>query len=763
MDKRRKEEENLLATVEEIMKKKGELEQTIVQGVFIGPAGSGKSSLMRRLLGEDLLQRTSTPVAEKVLQVKINQPSAAAAEIAPSSSNAKIFPWSRLSYDDEVVRLLKTLFQSCIDPQSSDKLPIGIKQDSKTVSKSQTLMQLEAVPTLPTLESQETIPQQAHLCPSDADMEDAPTYTPETPTIGTETLPNVSEFRTHQEVFKDSLHMGWSQAQKYFEGACIMYLTDTGGQLEFQELLSALVSGPSVFFLVFRLDWDLDTLFDIEYIDPNKGPSKPYRSSIILKDALLQSLASITSMGRFGYTREGMELKPLPPRVFFIGTHKDKVTKEAIDKIESDLNIAVKSTAFYREGLVQPVVSSDHPNSMRMLLTVNNLSDDDSDFESVRKAIENVIHLDEFKVRAPPQWLIFSLVLRQEVAQPVISYEQCRRLANECGITDEEELDKALLFLSRRVGLIRYFPKNVFKDLSKIVIRDPRILFNKISELIIETFIFPKVSTLYACDQFVKKGFFLQNDIEKISQKTQHLLTAKRLVNLLKYLHIIAPIHKDGEEVKFFMPCILHHAEASTEMTRDYRIPPLLVCFHCGYCPKGLFPALVAYLLNNQVESKYQWILQDNEIYKDKVFFSIRPLPYTVSMKVAPSYIEICVSNDFEDESPQSPNEVCNNVITSIQMGIDQVISDLHYIVNTGYYLAFYCNCKCRHCTTEFHGAEFDHVFDCMYSEDQSPYGFCHHCCKSVKPPNGYYFWFSKVRLNLVSSPVHNQATVSDP
>ena len=229
-------------------------------------------------------------------------------------------------------------------------------------------------------------------------------------------------------------------------------------------------------------------------------------------------------------------------------------------------------------------------------------------------------------------------------------------------------------------------------------------------------------------------------------------------MNLLKYLHIIAPIHKDGEEVKFFMPCILHHAEASTEMTRDYRIPPLLVCFHRGYCPKGLFPALVAYLLNNQVESKYQWILQDNEIYKDKVFFSIRPLPYTVSMKVAPSYIEICVSNDFEDESPQSPNEVCNNVITSIQMGIDQVISDLHYIVNTDYYLAFYCNCKCRHCRTEFHGAEFE--FD---SEDQSPYSFCHHCRKSVKPPNGYYFWLSKVRLNLVSSPVHNQATVSDP
>ena len=720
------------------MRKKGELEQTIVQGVFIGPAGSGKSSLMRRLLGEDVPQRTSTPVADKVIQVKIKQPSTAAAEITSSPSNAKIFPWSRLSFDEEVVRLLKTLFQSSIKSRFSDKPPVAIKQESKSVSESQALMQSEAVPTLPTHESQESAPD---ISKTEANVEEAPAYTSETPTIGPEAMPNVPEFKTHQDVFKDSLHKGWSQAQKYFQGACIMYLTDTGGQLEFQELISALVSGPSVFFVVFRLDWDLNTLFDIEYTDPEKGSSKPYRSSIKLKDALLQSLASIASVGRFVYKREGMELEPLQPKVFFVGTHKDKVTNETIEKIDSELSAAVKSTAFYREGLVQPVPPSDHSSSLHMLLTVNNLSEDDSDFELVRKAIENVIHQDEFKVRAPPQWLIFSLVLRQDVSQPVISYEQCLSLANECGINDEEELDMALSFLSTRVGLIRYFPKDEFKDLSKIVIRDPRILFNKISELVIETFIFPKVSNPYACDQFVKKGFFLQSDIENISQKTEDLLTANRLVDLLKYLYIIAPIHNDGEEAKFFMPCILHHAEASCpvfEMTTDYSIPPLLVCFHCGYCPKGLFPALVAYLLNNRMESKYPWILQDNKIYKNKVFFSIRPLPYTVSMKVVPSYIEICISKDFvEDESPHSQYEVCNNVVTSIRRGIEQVISHLRYI--TGHYFAFYCNCRCTYCTVEFHGAKFDFG-------DQSPRSLWCLCCqKAVKPPNGCDFWFPKV------------------
>ena len=705
-EERREEERRLLATVDEIMKKKGELEQTIVQAVFIGPAGSGKSSLMIRLLNEDLPKRTSTPVAEKVLQVNITKPLALAAEIASSASSIEIPPWSRLSYGNEVVRFLKTLPENILSCLSSDDLP--------------TPMQSEAAPTQLT----------ADLSKTGADTTDG--LSPETTTL------NVPGFKMYQEVFKESLR---TKVQQYLQNTSIMYLTDTGGQLEFQELLSALVSGQSLFFLVFRLDWDLNKTFEIEYIDPGRT-SKPYRSSIIVKDALLQSLASIASMARFVYKRgEKIELEPLQPKVFFVGTHKDKVTHETIEKIDFELKMAVKSTTFYKEGLVQ------YADSMHMLLTVNNLSEGDSDFQPIRKAVLDVIDQGEFKVRAPPQWLVFSLVLRQEIAQPVISYEQCRSLANECGINDEEELDKALLFLSKRVGLIRYFPKNAFKDLGKIVIRDPKILFDKISKLVIETFIFPKVRNQFICDEFEKKGFFLESDLEKISQDMENdLLSTKRLVSLLKYLHIIAPVHKDGEEAKYFMPCILlHHADAScpaSEMSKDCTIPPLLVCFYCGYCPIGLFPALVVYLLNNRMESKYRWILQENEIYKNKVFFLIRPLSYTVSMKVVPAYVEVCISNEFEDVSPHLYFEVCKDVITSIQMGTRQVISDLHYIVNASHYLAFYCNCTCEHCTHEFHGAEFD----CTDSRYQSHCSLlCHRCYKPVKLPKGYCFWFPKV------------------
>ena len=156
------------------------------------------------------------------------------------------------------------------------------------------------------------------------------------------------------------------------EQGWMVYLTDTGGQIEFQELLPLLVSGPSVFFLVFRLDHDLNKRFMVEYVCPNGTTSEPYLSNFTVKEALLQTLASIASMGTYIYKGHGKEQVPLRPEVFFVGTHMDKVSRVKIDRIDHSLRHMVKSTGLYREGMIQFASES------RMLLAVNNLSDDDS-------------------------------------------------------------------------------------------------------------------------------------------------------------------------------------------------------------------------------------------------------------------------------------------------------------------------------------------------------------------------------------------------
>ena len=177
----------------------------------------------------------------------------------------------------------------------------------------------------------------------------------------------------------------------------MVYLTDTGGQIEFQEVLPLLVSGPSVFFLVFRLDRDLNKQVMVEYVRSTGATSEPYQSNFTVKEALLQSLASIASMGT--YVSRGEQV-PLRSKVFFVGTHKDKVSQEQIDYTDHSLKQMVKSTGLYRKGIIQ------NASKDRMLLAVNNLSDDNSDVQLVQAAVERVGGQGDFKVRAPPSWLI---------------------------------------------------------------------------------------------------------------------------------------------------------------------------------------------------------------------------------------------------------------------------------------------------------------------------------------------------------------------
>ena len=67
-------------------------------------------------------------------------------------------------------------------------------------------------------------------------------------------------------------------------------------------------------------------------------------------------------------------------------------------------------------------------------------------------------------------------------------------------ITDGKELNEALLFIHSKMGLIHYFN---FEDTKDIVIIDPQYLFNKVTELIVDTFTFEK-SHISNVDDFKK-------------------------------------------------------------------------------------------------------------------------------------------------------------------------------------------------------------------------------------------------------------------
>ena len=77
-----------------------------MQCVFVGVPRSGKSSLMKRMVGERPAHSSpSTGVVDKVVQVEIVRSSTAAASVSGST-------WVKLSHDDEAVTVVVDTAQS---------------------------------------------------------------------------------------------------------------------------------------------------------------------------------------------------------------------------------------------------------------------------------------------------------------------------------------------------------------------------------------------------------------------------------------------------------------------------------------------------------------------------------------------------------------------------------------------------------------------------------------------------------------------------
>ena len=469
-------------------------------------------------------------------------------------------------------------------------------------------------------------------------------------------------------------HGSYKQFKKFLERGFSLYLRDTGGQVEFQEMLPLLIFGPSIFLFVFRLDLPFKMKFEVKYRQED-GAFNDYISSITIEESLLQCLATVDIIKRTD--KDSIETRN--PYVFIIGTHKDELDRK-LKEIENGPSVEeeIRSLNLNLDALLKghgfnDLVSYAGNDAEHVMYTVDNTSEDEKDFDLIRSRINAVItSRKEFVIQYPISYLLFCLDL-QNVTDNIIFLQDFKERAKRFGIEGSDEMSKLLHFLCNRIGIIQHFDK---EGVSHIIVNQPQFLYRKVSNLIIETF---KGKTLSADERVeLEKGILSFKAAESIIGNESKITTAE-LLDLLVHLRIIARF-KDG---KFFIPCVINHLPEAIDEPEESIVAPLYIRFERNYCPKGLFGVLVTYLMSLEEisTSTLSLVFNEDKVSKDQVSFEVESgddMLDLLSLKVvACSFLEVTFIPEERDSSLII--NICKTIRSLIEKCLSKSFQDLHY------------------------------------------------------------------------------------
>ena len=689
--------DKFIFVMEESIKKKGTIKHTIAHGVIVGPGRSGKNTLMNRLMGngppDPGSNSPSTGVLENVVKVEVKK----LCTVATATSNVE---WKRLEYNEEALELImhtakyhdhstepvavKYIIEehkesSSIMSSIPSKTPAGSKQRKKNVT--------QLAKFIKNLKSSFVKKFQEHT----EKKKNAILYTSDVEPL---------------DIFKRAVELrGMDALREHLESSWSLYLTNTGGQIEFQEYLPLLVCGPSIFFVTFPLHHDLEKPYDVRYEYPD-GRVEKYKSPTTLLEELLQTLATINACNfTSGHQRDSKVA--ISPQIFFVGTHRDclpaDTAEETIQKKDKLLQNYIRQTSLFDQGSIQFARAPE-----RLIFAVSNLSSNADEFRKIRSAVDKTVKRKEFTIECPSSWLILSLILRaKHKSDQILSFHKCFSIAQKCGITSHEELKQALSFIHSRLGLIRYFNT---EDLDTLVVIDPQILFDKITDLIVNTFTNDKVD-VKEMEDFSQRGIISVEMMQEISNKSSSdlQLSFTWLTKLLNYLRIAALFIDDGGEKYFFPSALCHAPEPHSSQCSSDSWPPLLVGFKSGFCPRGVPGALIKYLMTNEMKSKTRWNIIANKIFKNQVSFAIQTHGI-ITLRILPTHLGIYYDSEEVNSCNITDSAEIELMRRTCKMGYEQIEKGMSTVTSqcnkSDYFFGFYCTLAS--CKVHKHAAQLE-------------------------------------------------------
>ena len=586
---------------------------------MVGPGGVGKSSFLRGLMNQKLVQRAESTILADTKKVK-PQFWARAGESADSY-------WAEVTDQDEI-KELAGLFQ----------LVLAKLHPSKAAAVGES-------------NPQEDKPQSAQ-------------------TISDESVSDIKDTEVQkvlQQVAEHALHHSQNPAAPQLE--VLMHVWDCGGQAVFLDFLPAFLTSRTMFLLFFDARQNLDEKCKTLSHKAGRVVSKSKESFTTLQ-LLSQWMASIHAMcirkdtftapsASENSATQGNEAhasfddqeslatsvgEDINPRIIPVGTHGDTVRNRGKqDKILSTLRSHCEGKAYISLLLDGVIVDSTTAGLGK--------EHEDEGFQHIRERVHQFAS-KYLAVRTPVTWVLFRKVL-QNVAKgsPIVSYEKAVAIGQACGIA--EDVVPSVLHFYHELAVFLHYTQ--IESLSDKVIVDPQWLVKQLGKLLApeELSERKKVSNQSLWKPLHKSGILVQRLYEEVWEESnsKYNIPQNSLVDLLNHFLLAAPIDSTDpdklpksvnpykDKKKYFIPSVL--PLSSTHLATNlhkYCIPcvsqpsaensdcetqlvvssPLHLTFSTQYVPPGFFTRL-ATTLTGEPKCKP---LFPRGVYRNKITFA---------------------------------------------------------------------------------------------------------------------------------------------
>ena len=495
--------------------------------VFSGPPRGGKTTVVKRLKGEDVDINeitASTGVVDEKGVVRI--------DFIPSSNVVTDQEWVEMEEDDEVQAFLNLSIipQQTGSDKDFDFLTEGSFDGVGASSTQASLSASSKPPKLPEHASEQT-------------------YTPgTTKTKNIASSQNENELTTtdaHHEYKTGDINMTELSPKSVLERAqrqsqqiraarrlCkrhFLHLSDTGGQPEFRKMIALLIPRQSITFIVADMRNDFDSHYPVRYCHRTNDDEIQY-SSFSIKDTINDIIEHIFCSELHSKVKSS---------IMFIGTHKDLIPIEKREEIimrrNKELLQILEQCPHYHPDMV---IRSDE---MNIIFCVDN-STFETEHRCIRSRVMSICESERFQVKVKPEVLLLALTLKGAQVT-VLPYDKCVEVAMDCGIA-EEDVKNSLVFLHEKLMMIRVYELN---EDETIVVVKPKALINKVSNVL--KYMITRDEHIYSSPvvsysklkEIAADGDYMESDI---------------LIKVLIHLLIIAPIPKSKNETvqEFFVP-----------------------------------------------------------------------------------------------------------------------------------------------------------------------------------------------------------------